>query len=229
MNLKPKISYTILISILLAVSVLSLYSLSDIESQRLMEDVPETSRRIENSTSTVETPEVPSTTSEHTDNSSQQSNLQTYHNPELGITFQYPKGWFVDEVTTKYNNRIYIGNQKFDINSNEKSPDDYILVWIDYRKPSPDHITYDKQITELDKSLAIKKILHNKSVVINTYEYGYDPEREGDGFGPRLTAVWTNDIWIYHADTMDLREKEGNVQRVALLKQILSTLEFKKQ
>ena len=228
MNLKPKISYTILIFILIAVSVLSLYSKGDIDSQRLTEVVSEVPAVIKNSTNTDKALETPSSTLVRPSDSSLR-NLQTYHNPELGITFQYPKGWFVDEVTTKYNNRIYIGNQKFDINSNEKSPDDYILVWIDYRKPSSDHLTYDKQITELDKSLAIKKVLHNKSVVINTYEYEYDPEQEGDGFGPRLDAVWTDDMWIYYAETMDLREKEGNVQRVALLKQILSTLEFKKQ
>jgi len=152
------------------------------------------------------------------------TNLQTYTSDNLGISFQYPKGWFVRE--DKAISRVYIENTqeqgfKWDL------PADFQRVWI---STWAQEVSAEKEnnlkngkvyITEINTSVSISTISNN-GIVINTYEY------EADG-GPTLEAFWTDKSGKrYYAINSTEIDDVNQQKMVSNLKKILSTLKFTK-
>ncbi|MDP2685352.1 MAG: hypothetical protein Q8P20_10060 [bacterium] len=171
------------------------------------------------------TPEV---TQEPTQPTDATADWRVYKNSNLRIQFQYPKDWNIREQITEYNNRIYIENQEYKNYNVGNYPKDFLSMWIDYRKPTIETLSYENQVKQFDNMVANKKLIKNWSLTIYTYEFGYNPNSERSGVGPYLEAVWKDNSWIYNATTMDSNNKENNAIKVDILKQILSTFEFTK-
>jgi hypothetical protein len=161
--------------------------------------------------------------------------LQLYTNDEFGIQFKYPQNWFIREEITKNNNRIYIENGE---NKNFKIgefPDDFAMLWLDYNKPSPDHMSYDELLIMMANLPCNKKSIKRDSTSIYLCEFSFDPESEGHS-GPRLEALWKYNGIRYSADTEDMVHGTGNMDigirqnelEVEVLEAILSTLIFNK-
>lgn len=153
--------------------------------------------------------------------------LLEYRDDELGFSFMYPANWFIREEITENNNRIYIENQEYRNYNISNYPEDFLGMWIEYRKPTTETLSYEDQIQELDNTSA-KKERVNESLEIHMYEFGYDPNSERSGVGPYLEAVWHNNSLIYNAITMDSDNRIINEENVNMLKRILLTLEFEK-
>ncbi|MCD4705209.1 hypothetical protein K8R66_04000 [bacterium] len=155
-----------------------------------------------------------------------ETSLNTYVNKKLGLQFEYPKGWMIREENTKNNNRIYIENQKYENYNISNYPENFLGMWIDYRKPSTETQSYQKQIELYNGLSAEKELLEIGSLDIYTYEFGYNPNSEKSGVGPYLVAIWEKDPYIYNAHIIDSDNKDNNKIKVDVLNQILSTFKF---
>ncbi len=152
-------------------------------------------------------------------------NLQTYTSNNLGISFQYPKDWYIkEEEEMRSGYRIYIRNFQGDV-SRENMPSDFQQIWIS---------TWEQEINaetennvkngnpdgrEFGGSLSTKTI-DRGSFIINTYEY----ETIG---GVTIQAFWTDKSGKrYYATNSTEVGQENQKNMVENLRKILSTVKF---
>jgi hypothetical protein len=57
-------------------------------------------------------------------------------------------------------------------------PEDFLSMWIGYRKPSADISSYEDQIHALDQTSAKKEQPNSNFPTLFTYEFPYDPDSE---------------------------------------------------
>ena len=153
------------------------------------------------------------------------SNSQKYKSVNLGISFQYPKGWYVkEEKMNGIGYRIYIQNTKEEVNKGNM-PSDFQSVWISTWEQEINEETENdvKNGTpngrEFGGSLSAGTIDGNV-FVINTYEYNTIG-------GPTLQAFWSDKNGKrYYATNSTEVGQENQKNMVKNLKLILSTVEF---
>ncbi len=183
----------------------------------------------QNQESKIENEELPNE-NESLENSnsaeSAEKDWQTYKNDTLGIQFKYPKNWLIREEITKYNNRIYIENKKNKDCVPGACPKDFLIIYIDYREPSPTSLSYEEQLKGHNKEALYQKaiIKTNTGEDIHTYELAYNIHSERSGFGPRLEAVWQHNTMTFNAMNGDSVYKEDNETEVDILKRMLATM-----
>lgn len=167
----------------------------------------------------------PKAIQESTQPTKEASNQQTYKSVNLGISFQYPKGWYVKEKKENgIGYRIYIQNTQEGI-SKGNMPSDFQRVWIS---------TWEQEINEETENNMKNSIpdgrefggplsagtIDRNDFVINTYEYNTIG-------GPTLEAFWSNKNGKrYYATNSTEVDQENQKNMVKNLKLILSTVEF---
>lgn len=151
-------------------------------------------------------------------------NSRIYTSNNLGISFQYPKGWFVRE--DRDDSRVYIENTQEDVNKGNM-PADFQRVWIstwaqEVSAQTENNVKNGKPDgREISGSVSTATINSN-GVVINTYEY----KTIG---GSTLQAFWTDKSGKRYYATNSTEVGDANQQKmVENLKKILATVKFTK-
>ena len=162
------------------------------------------------------------------------SNWQTYENEDLGIEFLYPKDWFATEKITKYNNRIYITNNKKIDYSTGSYPKNYAMFWIDYFDSSEStRMSYERSIEMMNLLPCAKTLIRKDNIDINICEFSDTSFNEGH-MGPRLESLWIKGNIIFNTGTPDMALATNDIIsglrqnkiEVDIAKKILSTLKF---
>lgn len=152
------------------------------------------------------------------------ANLQTYTSDNLGISFQYPKGWYVREV--KSDNTIYVENTQKDVNK-DNLPADFQRIFI---STSPNYVSAQKETNIKNGNPDNKEIVGSVSastmssngIMINTYEY------QSSG-GPTLQAFWTDKSGKKYYASHSTEAGDANQKNmIENLKKILATVKFTK-
>lgn len=173
----------------------------------------------------VNAPEITQESTQPIDETTNQQTYKTYTSANLGISFQYPKGWYVKEEKEKgIGYRIYIQNTQEEV-SNEYMPSDFQRVWIS---------TWEQEINEETEnnvkngtpdgrefrgSLSAGAIDIN-GFMINIYEYNTIG-------GPTLQAFWSDKNGKrYYATNATEVSQENQKNMVKNLKLILFTVKF---
>lgn len=151
-------------------------------------------------------------------------NSRIYTSNNLGISFQYPKGWFVREDNDA--SRVYIENTQEDVNKGNM-PADFQRVWIStWAQEVSAQIENNVKNGKPDGREISGKVsattISSDGIVINTYEY----KTVG---GSTLQAFWTNKSGKRYYATNSTEVGDVNQQKmVENLKKILATVKFTK-
>ncbi len=147
---------------------------------------------------------------------------KTYSNSTLGISFKYPKDWYIEEAPS--DSRIYIRTTSAKVDK-ETKPSDFQQLWISYA-------TNESSVTEENNTKAGKpgccEITDSVSVstvtsgdlTINTYQFT-------SGGGPVIEAYWSDPTGKrYTATNASEIGTTNQTNEIANLKIVLSTFKF---
>lgn len=149
-------------------------------------------------------------------------NFQTYTSNNLGISFQYPKDWYIKEDQSI--NRVYIKNVQDDINKGN-APENFQQVWIsnweeEINETTENNVKNGNPTGREFGGFLSSGIIDRGIFTINTYEY----VTMG---GPTLEAFWSDKFGKRYYATNTTEAGQKNQQNmVKNLKLILSSVNF---